>query len=66
MSCLQMEVSFVGEEAVATGGPSRVFWRVLMHAIQNKDCRGEEGSMVFDRNTPALRVNYLHTWISQS
>ena len=44
------------EEAVDTGGPSREFWRLVMQGIQNKYCHGEEGKMVFARNTPALQV----------
>ena len=52
---LQSKVCFVGEEAVDTGGPSREFWRLIMHAIGTKYCYGEEGKMVFDRNTLACR-----------
>ena len=48
----------MGEEAVDTGGPSREFWRLIMYEIKDKFCRGKEGCMVFDRNTPALQVIY--------
>ena len=47
------------------GGPSREFWRFLVHAIKQKYCRGdvEEGRMVFEQNTPALQVNKLSVCI---
>ena len=41
------------EEALDTGGQSWEFWR---QGIQNKYCHGEEGKMVFARNTPAVQV----------
>lgn len=62
---MRVQVNFVGEEAVDTRGPSREFWRLFVHAIKQKYCRGDlkEGRMVFDRNTPALQVNKLSVCI---
>ena len=53
-----MKVSFVGEEAIDTGGPSREFWRLLVGDIENTYCCGEAAKLVFDRNTPALQVAF--------
>ena len=56
ISLLFIKVSFVGEEAVDTGGPSREYWRIIMHDIKQKYCHGQDGKLVFNRNILALQV----------
>lgn len=58
MLIISLKVSFVGEEAVDTGGPSREFWRILMYTIVGNYCCGDEGKRVFTQNTNALRVSW--------
>lgn len=38
-----IQIYFVGEEAVDTGGPRREFWRLLLLEAQEKYCIGSEG-----------------------
>ena len=52
--CLS-KVVFVREDAADTGGPTREFWRLITEGRREKFCTGEEGKMVFERNTPALQ-----------
>ncbi len=55
-------MSFVGEEAVDTGGPSRGFWRLVMKDVCHKYCHGDERRMVFARNVPTLQVR-VHVYV---
>ncbi len=58
-STLYIQVCFVGEPAIDTGGPTREFWRLLISAFQNSYCIGDEGRKVLDHNVPALEVYIL-------
>ena len=51
-----MQVHFVTEEAVDTGGPSREFWRLFASEVVLQFCEGEAGKCLFMKNVPALQV----------
>ena len=59
-----LKVTFVGEEAVDTGGPRHEFWQLFVENAHQEYCIGKEGMMTFAQNTVALQVygyviNYL-------
>ena len=51
-----LQVQFVEEEAVDTGGPSREFWRLIVQEVVRQYCVGEPGISLFVKNVPALQV----------
>ena len=59
-SSVTFKVTFVGEDAIDTGGPRREFWQLLMEKAQQQYCIGRDGMMTFTQNTSALQVNLLY------
>ena len=57
LKTIVLQVSFVGEEGIDTGGPSREFWRLFMHDVERKYFIGSEGKLTLLRNMPALEVS---------
>lgn len=56
-----IQVCFVGESAVDTGGPAREFWRLLMVGLESDYCRSGEGGCFLERNVSAIQVHiYIH------
>ncbi|XP_065917601.1 uncharacterized protein [Dysidea avara] len=51
-----INVTFVGEPAVDTGGPSREFWYLLVKGIAAQYCRGIDGKLTFERDIQALQL----------
>ena len=51
-----LQVRFVGEPGVDTGGLSREFWFLLTKGIADHFCTGNHGNLVLQRNTQALQV----------
>ncbi len=52
-----VQVSFVGEAGVDTGGPSREFWRLFSSGVAEVYCvQNEMGKHFLDKNVPALQV----------
>ena len=51
-----LQVTFVNEWAVDTGGPSREFWRLFVGGAVETYCIGKR-NCIFTRNTPALQVH---------
>ena len=59
MSCviIIIQVHFVGEAGIDTGGPSREFWRLFASGVADKYCiSNERGQYFFDKNVPALQL----------
>ena len=52
-----MQVQFVGEEAVDTGGPTREFWRLFIQEVVRHYCVGDSEMCLFVKNLPALEVS---------
>ena len=52
-----MQICFVGEHAIDTGGPSREFWSLLVKCIDDNLCTGKERNKVFTHDVPALQVH---------
>ena len=59
MSCviIIIQVHFVGEAGIDTGGPSREFWHLFASGVADKYCiSNETRQYFFDKNVPALQV----------
>ena len=53
---ISIQVCFVGEPAIDTGGPSREFWSLLVKCINDNLCTGKDGNKVFFHDVSALQV----------
>lgn len=51
-----LQVCFVGEPAIDTGGPSREFWSLLVRTVSANLCIGVDGKKTFLHDVPALQV----------
>jgi len=60
-----VQVCFVGEPAINTGGPSQEFWSLLLKSI-NDDLRiGEEGNKVFAHDVSSPQA-YLYNALAHN
>ena len=44
-----VQISFVDEDAIDTGGPRREYWRLLSENVQAQYCKGQKGKVVFEK-----------------
>ena len=52
-----MQVHFVSEPGIDTGGPSREFWRLFAEGVVTSYCIGNDHQQFFfNKNVPALQV----------
>lgn len=57
MSPKYIQVCFVGEAAIDTGGPSREFFRLLATGVEAEYCRCGENGCFLNKNVSALQVS---------
>ena len=67
MNIYELQVKFLGEDAVDEGGPKREFWRLLGLEIKSKLCVGSEDRLTLSHNVLGLQVsNIIFTCILEN